>query len=81
MRALVRPESLRLRPAGEGRDPLRARLVERRFGGPATTYLVRLEDGTEVVVAEPGPPRALPDEVGLTLAEGATARAFAAPAQ
>jgi ABC-type Fe3+/spermidine/putrescine transport system ATPase subunit len=73
---MARPESLRLLPVGDGFPAdLRGRITERRFGGPATLYLVETPAGT-LLVAEPGLPRALPDDVVVRVVEGAQPYGF-----
>ena len=81
VRVMARPEALRLTPAPEGGpDALRGRVAERRFGGPSTTYVVETAGAGPVLVAEPGVPRELPEEVAVGLAAGVVPPAFAAPA-
>ena len=78
VRVMVRPEAFRLHAGltrGDGR--LRGRIVERRFAGPATTYLVEVEGGETVLTAEAGAPRDLPNEVGVAIDGSAAPRAFA----
>lgn len=50
-RLMIRPESLEIRPAPEGCRGLCGAVLERRFGGALTTYLVQLESGISVAVA------------------------------
>jgi ABC-type Fe3+/spermidine/putrescine transport system ATPase subunit len=77
VRVMVRPEALRLFPAGEGTAAeLPGRLLERRFGGPSTLYLVQTAAAGTLQVLEPGPPRDLPAEVAVGLAPGAVPPAF-----
>jgi ABC-type Fe3+/spermidine/putrescine transport system ATPase subunit len=74
---MARPESLRLLPRGESSSAdLPGRVVERRFGGPATLYVVETPAGT-LLVAEPGSPRGIPDEVAVRVVEGALPYGFA----
>ncbi|MBW3630026.1 MAG: ATP-binding cassette domain-containing protein, partial [Gemmatimonadetes bacterium] len=76
VRVLLRPESLRLVPGGSGAAAtIPGRIVERRFGGPATMYLVEAA-GTTLLIAEAGVPRGLPPEVAVGLADGVVPPAF-----
>jgi ABC-type Fe3+/spermidine/putrescine transport system ATPase subunit len=77
VRVLLRPESLHIVPLGAGADgAIPGRIVERRFAGPATMYLVEAA-GTTLLVAEAGVPRGLPPEVAVGLAAGVVPPAFA----
>jgi putative spermidine/putrescine transport system ATP-binding protein len=77
VRVLLRPESLRLVAGGSGgASAIPGRVVERRFGGPATMYIVD-SGGTTLLVAEAGVPRGLPEQVGVGLADGFVPLAFA----
>jgi ABC-type Fe3+/spermidine/putrescine transport system ATPase subunit len=76
VRVMLRPEVLRLTPASTApAGHLPGRIVERRFGGPATMYLVEAA-GATLLVAEAGVPRGLPTEVAVGLDEGVVPPAF-----
>lgn len=78
VRVMVRPEALRLGIAsGDSAGALSGKILDRRFGGPSTTYLVETRTGHTLLVLEPGSPRNLPVEVSVTLAPGALPSVFA----
>jgi len=76
---VVRPESLRLAPAGSP-DALRGRVVERRYGGPFTAYHVAVggadgEATTEIEVLAGADAAAPGDAVSVAPAAGVAAGA------
>jgi ABC-type Fe3+/spermidine/putrescine transport system ATPase subunit len=79
VRLMIRPEALHLTPesAAAGND-LRGRILDRRFGGPSTTYVVELASGDSLLVVEPGGPRDLAQGVSVALAPAAIPTAFPA---
>ena len=78
VRVMVRPEALHLEPGDAAADGvLRGRIVERRFGGPSTMYLVETTTEETIQVVEAGAPRHLPEEVVVALSKGVIPPAFA----
>jgi peptide/nickel transport system ATP-binding protein len=78
VRVLVRPEALRLTPAGEAApgEALAGRVIERRFSGAVTVYRVEVDGPQELLVTVGGHDAALEGAVAVTAEQSPPLHAF-----
>jgi ABC-type Fe3+/spermidine/putrescine transport system ATPase subunit len=78
VRVLVRPEALRLTPAGEAApgEALAGRVIERRFSGAVTVYRVEVDGPQELLVTVGGHDAALQGAVAVTAEQSPPLHAF-----